>query len=61
MVKKLVTKQPEKADVDIDKLLSKGAPVREDIEEVEKEESKWTHLNFPHSSPFFGRHSCSTY
>ena len=46
MVKKLVEKTPEKNEVDIDKLLSKGAPVKEDMVEVEQEESKWTHINF---------------
>jgi hypothetical protein len=45
MVKKLIEKKPEEKSVDIDKLLSKGAPVREDVAE-EKEESKWTHINF---------------
>lgn len=46
MVKKLVEKKPESNEPNIEELLSKGAPVREDMVEVEKEESKWTHLNF---------------
>lgn len=46
MVKKLIDKKPENDKPNIDKLLSKGAPVKEDMAELEKEESKWTHINF---------------
>jgi len=45
MVKKLIVKPIEKAEIDIDELLSKGAPVKEDIV-LEKEESKWSNVNF---------------
>lgn len=46
MVKKLVEKKLKNIETNIDELLSKGAPVKEDMSQFNKEENKWTHINF---------------